>query len=83
MLGAPVVEKTGVTGTFDVSVYFSPEGVLPFDGDSLAPRDLPPADPNLPSFRDALREQLGLRLASTRGPVDVLVIDSVQQPTEN
>ncbi len=79
MLGAPVTEKTGVTGTFNVAVSFSPEGVRPFAGDTFTP----PADPNLPSLRDAFRDQLGLRLEAGRGPVDVLVIDSVQQPTEN
>ena len=39
--------------------------------------------PNAPSLITALREQLGLRLESTRAPVEVLVIDSVQKPTEN
>ena len=81
MLGAPVIDKTGLTGTFAVAVNFSPEGVRPFPGD--APRDALPTERDLPSFRDALREQLGFKLESTRGPVDVLVIDSVQQPTEN
>jgi uncharacterized protein (TIGR03435 family) len=38
---------------------------------------------NLLQFPAALQEELGLKLESTRGPVDVLVIDSVQQPTEN
>lgn len=79
MLGAPVEDKSGVTGTYSVSVTFSPEGVRPFAGETFTP----PADPNLPSFRDALRDQLGLKLEAGRGPVDVLVIDSVQQPTEN
>jgi uncharacterized protein (TIGR03435 family) len=40
------------------------------------------ADP-VPSLFTAIQEQLGLRLESTKGPVDVLVIDSVQKPTEN
>jgi uncharacterized protein (TIGR03435 family) len=60
---------------------FSPEGIRPFPGD--APRDALPAERDLPSFRDAMREQLGLKLESARGPVDVRVIDSVQQPTQN
>jgi uncharacterized protein (TIGR03435 family) len=40
------------------------------------------ADP-IPSLFTAIQEQLGLRLQSTKGPVDVLVIDSMQKPTEN
>ena len=40
-------------------------------------------DPNLPAFSKALEEQLGLKLGSTRGPVDVLVIDHIERPTED
>jgi uncharacterized protein (TIGR03435 family) len=40
-------------------------------------------DPNLPALSTALDEQLGLKLESRRGPLDVLVIDSVQEPREN
>jgi len=43
----------------------------------------PSNDPNLPALSTALAEQLGLKLESRRGPVEVLVIDSVQRPTEN
>ena len=43
--------------------------------------DLPAADPTLPSLFTALQEQLGLKLESTKGPVDVLVIDHVEKPT--
>jgi len=81
MLGAPVIDKTGLTGTFAVAMNFSPEGVRPFAGE--AARDALPAERELPSFRDAMRDQLGFKLESTRGPVEVLVIDSVSQPTEN
>jgi uncharacterized protein (TIGR03435 family) len=40
-------------------------------------------DSEAPPLPTALQDQLGLRLESTRGPVDVMVIESVQQPTEN
>jgi uncharacterized protein (TIGR03435 family) len=40
-------------------------------------------EPNAPAFTTALQEQLGLTLESTRGLVDVLLVDSIQQPTEN
>jgi len=68
-LSAPVVNKAGVTGTFAYSLSYS--------------ADLLAANQDAPSFPTALRQQLGLKLEPTRGPVDVLVIDSVQPPTEN
>ena len=71
----PVVDKTGWTGKF----------VYQLRAASLSPTPNPATDldPNLPPLKEALAEQLGLKLEARRGPVDVLVIDSVQPPTEN
>ena len=69
-----VVDRTGMTGSWDFELTFAPENRGP---------DAPPADPNAPSFFTAIQEQLGLKLESTKGPVEVLVIDSVEKPTED
>ena len=69
-----VVDRTGLAGSWDFDLRFVPRnrGV-----------DAPPADPDLPDFFTAVQEQLGLKLESTKGPVEVLVIDSVERPTED
>ena len=69
-LGRVIVERTGLTGSFDIELTYEDER---FAGPGKR-REAPP----LPI---ALQDQLGLRLVSSRGPVEVLVIDSVQLPT--
>jgi uncharacterized protein (TIGR03435 family) len=74
----PVVNETGLTGNYDFTLSFRP--ILPPD----APADaLPSEDRDMPTLFEALRTQLGLRLTATRGPVDHLVIDQIQKPTDN
>jgi len=83
-LGRPVYDKTGLTGLFDLKLEWTPGGEQvpgPFGPNPNAPP--PPADPSGPSLFTALQEQLGLRLESTKGPVEVVVIDSAQKPSEN
>jgi uncharacterized protein (TIGR03435 family) len=74
-----VIDRTGLTGSWDLEVTYTPDrSQLP------AGVELPSSiDPNGPSLYTALEEQLGLKLRPARGPVEVLVIDSVQQPTPN
>jgi uncharacterized protein (TIGR03435 family) len=77
--GRIVVDRTGLTGLFDLLVEFAPD-------DARAPGGAPtaaPADSNVPSLFTAIEEQLGLKLQPDRAPVEVLVIDSVKRPTEN
>jgi uncharacterized protein (TIGR03435 family) len=72
-LGRLVLDRTGLDGAFDVDLTYLPDN----------PAVDASAGPNAPSLMTALREQLGLRLESTRAPVEVLVIDRVEPPTEN
>lgn len=73
-LGAVVIDHTGVGGNF----YYTLRSQMP--GGVLGPER---ADPDLPALSTALRDQLGVRLESRKGPVEVLVIDSVHPPTED
>jgi len=77
-LDRTVLDRTGLTGAFEVELGFSPEGLpgLPTPPPGV---ERPPTD-NPPIFT-AVEEQLGLKLESTIGPVDVLVIDHVETPT--
>jgi uncharacterized protein (TIGR03435 family) len=77
-VGRVVTDHTGLSGAFDADAVFNSQG-LP-DWPPL-PLDAPNRD--APSFFGALQEQLGLKLESTTGPVDVLVIDHVEHPTED
>jgi uncharacterized protein (TIGR03435 family) len=83
LMRAPVVDKTGLAGPYEWSFYHSREGLLGIAQPAEPFVDRPVADPGLPSLTSALRDQLGLRMDATRAPVRVLVIDSIQQPTEN
>src|SRR5262249_44801107 len=79
----PVIDKTGLTGLFDIKLEWVPGAEappLPFTQNPDAP---PPPPVDGPSIFTAIQEQLGLRLESAKGPTEVVVIDSVQKPTEN
>ncbi len=71
----PVVNETGLNGNYDFSIEFVPD-------ENALPNGVQP-DPNGPSFPEALRDQLGLKLVAKTGPVDVLVVDHIEQPTPN
>lgn len=88
VLGRTVVDKTGFAGVFDVSLEFTPDqalGGMPW----LSPGPVAASDsPRVPSpdrgtVFAALQEQLELKLKSAKGPVDVLVVDSLERPSAN
>jgi uncharacterized protein (TIGR03435 family) len=87
-LGRTVLDQTGLKGNYDVALQWTPdpsEAVMlkgP-EGGNPGPENSPPPDSSGPSIFTAIQEQLGLRLESTKGPVDILVIDHVEFPSEN
>ena len=73
-----VVDRTGLTGNYDFDLNWTPDQ-LPRGAPPGAP--VPAIDPNGPSLFTAVQEQLGLKLESTKGSVEVFVVDHVDRPT--
>ncbi len=71
-----VTDETKLPGGYDLQLSFTPERPPP-------PGAPPPADPDAPSIFAALQEQLGLKLDTRRGTVEMLVIERIEQPKEN
>ncbi|MGO8817156.1 MAG: TIGR03435 family protein [Terriglobia bacterium] len=93
-LGRNVLDQTGLKGSYDFTLKWAPDpssmammqgppGGGPPPGAGPAPDSGSPPDASGPSIFTAVQEQLGLKLESTKGPVDILIIDHVQQPSEN
>ena len=81
LVGRLVMDRTGISGTFDLTLHYIPDVGQPgtqFRDDAAA------SDPSAPpSIFTALQEQLGLKLESQTGPVVVLVVDRAKEPSEN
>lgn len=87
-----IVDKTNLTGRYDIRLQWTPNaGEYPYDlGGSRLPTSIidmngttVTLDPNGPSIFSAMQEQLGLKLESSKAPVELLVIDHVERPSEN
>jgi uncharacterized protein (TIGR03435 family) len=81
--GRVVLDKTGLKERYSFQLLYAPEGRGLGPAPGPGGPEPPAVDPNTPSLFTALQEQLGLKLESERGPVDVVVIDRVEQPTED
>ena len=77
VMDRPVVDQTGIQGRYDLHLQFTP------DQSQSAGGAQPPQSGDAPSLYTAMQEQLGLRLEAMKAPVDVLVIDHVEQPSAN
>jgi len=81
-----VVDKTGLTGKYDVTLQWAPDEIQGAMGSTGGPEGQPGAAPPAasgPSIFTALQEQLGLKLESSKGPADLIVVDHVEMPSEN
>ena len=85
--GRIVLDRTGLTGSYDTNLTWTPDqlpqrppGAPPDQALRINGADI---DPNGPSLFTAVQEQLGLKLDSQRGPVEMLVIDRAEKPVEN
>jgi len=79
-VGRPVVDETGLTGKYDVLAQWNPgdaAALPPSDGSKALPSD------SGPSIFTAIQEQLGLKLESKKGPVEIIVVDRAEKPKEN
>jgi uncharacterized protein (TIGR03435 family) len=82
VLGRPVVDQTGLTGRYDLTITFTPDDSL-FNGHSLGfPKPADGVEP-APSLFEAMQQQLGLKLTAEKTQVDVLVVDRVEKPSAN
>ena len=70
--GRVIIDKTGIPGRFDIDLHWQPDDAPPNSNDAT-----------YPPFFTAIQEQLGLRLQPAKGPVEVLVIDAVSEPSAN
>jgi len=87
-LGRPVLDRTGLKGRYDFTVEFARDqtpmtGFKGPEGGGPAPGAENQSDSSGPTIFTALREQLGLKIESTKGPVEVVVIDHIERPSEN
>jgi len=86
LVGRPVVDKTGLAGTYDFTLQWTPEeGPNPMSGGPTEGKQVSPPSQEIagPSIFAALPEQLGLKLKSTKAPVQILVVDHLERPSEN
>jgi uncharacterized protein (TIGR03435 family) len=86
IVGRTVLDKTGLTGRYDFTLKYTPEYIALRSSTATASEGQPApsgSDPAGTSIFSALQDQLGLRLESGRGPVEIIVIDHVERASGN
>jgi len=83
-LDKPVVDRTGLQGRFDFTVEYIPDPARNrFVRPGPLKDDAPPLDTAGPTFLEAVRKQLGLKLVSSKAPIRMLVVDHIERPSDN
>jgi len=78
LLGKPVVDRTGLAGSFDYKLEWAPDEI------QLSADEAPPqTDGTKPSLAAALQQQMGLKILSQKGPVDLIVVEKAERPMAN
>lgn len=75
----PIVDKTGLTGKYDIDVTWWPYGMKAEDLDGIPKDQLPPDI----SLQQAMEQQAGLKLEAQKAPIPVVVVDQIEKPSEN
>jgi len=75
----PLVDQTGLKGNYDFIIEWSPAASAVSVSDSAAA----PPTPTGPSFLEALQEQLGMKIVASHAPIEFIVIDHAERPSEN
>ena len=87
VLGRSVIDKTGLTSKYDFTLKWTEERQAPMfkgtEGSQPGTGGISAPESSGPSIFTAVQEQLGLKLESGKGPVDILIIDHVEKPSEN
>jgi uncharacterized protein (TIGR03435 family) len=79
--GREVIDKTGLTGTYDLLLKWAPMEAASTPGGQSGTTPSPDAEST--SLFTAIEEQLGLKLVSAKAPVDVLVVEHIERPSDN
>jgi uncharacterized protein (TIGR03435 family) len=82
-LGQQVIDQTGLKGTYQYTLRFAPQAGLGAEMSPPPGDDTRPADSAAATIFTALQEQLGLKLESTKGQLETITIDHIEEPSEN
>ena len=80
----PVVDRTGLSGRFDFTIEYAADPSRSFFfGPALPKPEAQQGDLQGPTFLEAVRKQLGLKLVPDKAPVETLIVDHIEKPSEN